>query len=142
MGKQFTACELDLMHQLHAQGASAAEIQRQVAAQRRPRGGPDLTSVRRALRGRTFKRAKVETRGRPRSLTHINLRALNTARKRLIKKADGEYEVHWDDVIGAARAPGVHRATAARSMNRAGYDIKWRSALRGRRRDPTGAGCC
>ena len=89
MGKHFTAYELDLMHQLHAQGASAAEIKRQVAAQRRPRGGPGLTSARRALRGRTFKRAKVEIRGRPRSPTHVNLRALNTARKRLVESSVG-----------------------------------------------------
>ena len=61
MGKHFTASELDLMHQLRSQGASAAAIQRRVAKQRGACGGPDLTSVLRALMGRTFKRAKVET---------------------------------------------------------------------------------
>ena len=80
MGKHFTTAEVDLMHQLHTQGVGAAEIQRRMAKQRGPRGkgGPDLTSVRRALRGRTFKRAKVETRGRPRSLTSINLPSVTT----------------------------------------------------------------
>ena len=129
MGKHFSPAELDRMHQLKAQGITPAEIHRRLAKQRSSSGsaGPDLTTVRRALRGRTFRRSAVETRGRCRSLTPINMRALDTARKRLLKKADGEYEVHWDDIIAAARTPAIHRTTAARRMNEAGYDIKWRT---------------
>ena len=53
----------------------------------------------------------METRGRRRSLTPINLRALDATRKRLLKKAGGEYEIHWDDIIAAARTPAIHRTT-------------------------------
>ena len=41
-------------------------------------------------------------------------------------KADGEYEVHWEDIIRAARIPGADRTTVAKNMKEAGYDIKWR----------------
>ena len=129
MGKHFTPQELDMMHRFHVQGGTAAQLHRKLAEARRRKGGsgPDLTSVRRGLKGVTFKRAKVETRGRKRALTNVNMRALEVARKRLIKKAESQYEVHWDDVIKAARVPEVHRSTASRSMNDAGYDIKWRT---------------
>ena len=85
-----------------------------------------MRAVQRALKGSTFKRAKIETRGRKKVLSHANLRALDRARKRLIAKADEEYEVHWDDVIRAARVPHVDRTTAAKSLKAAGYDISWR----------------
>ena len=88
---------------------------------------PDAASVRRALEGKTFRPGIVETRGRPRALTPRNLRALDQARKRLIAKADGEYEVHWDDIIKAARVPNVDRTTAAKAMKAAGYDVQWRT---------------
>ena len=45
----------------------------------------------------------------------------------MLKKADGEYEVHWDDLIAVARAPAFHRTDAARRMDDARYDIKWRT---------------
>ena len=40
----------------------------------------------------------METSGRKRTLSPANIRALNTARKRLIAKADGQYDVHWSDI--------------------------------------------
>ena len=117
------------MFRKKAQGVTAVRIHRDLFEARSRKGGcgPDLTSVRRALKGSTFKRSKVETRGRKRALTNVNLKALDKARKRLIKEADSQYEVHWVDVIKAARVPDVHRSTAARTLNNAGYDIKWRT---------------
>ena len=79
------------------------------------------------MKGATFKRARVETRGGRRILSARNVRSLDAARKRLIDEAKGEKEVHWDDVIEAARVPKVNRTTAAKSMRRAGYDIRWRA---------------
>ena len=89
--------------------------------------GPSLPAVRRALRGVTFRRSKVETRGRKQILTPANLRALDRTRKRLIAEADEEFEVHWDDIIQAARVPKVDRTTAAKCLRAAGYDISWRT---------------
>ena len=41
--------------------------------------GPSLRAAQRALEGATFRRAKVETRGRKKVLTPKNLRALERA---------------------------------------------------------------
>ena len=60
---------------------------------------PDITTVRRAVRGTSFKRARVETRGAKKTLSTANLHALDRARLRLIKKADNDSEVHWEDVM-------------------------------------------
>ena len=129
MGKHFSATELDRMHKLHAQGVAVADILSRLSRTRTRlgQGGPDLTSVRRALKGRTFKRGRAETRGRPRRLTRHNLRPLDKARMRLVKKMDGDGEVHWDDAIRAARVPLVDRTTASKALRAAGYDICWRN---------------
>ena len=129
MGKHFSEAELDAMQKWKADGMGATEVHKRMQRARRRGGmsGPDLTSVRRALKGTPFKRSRVETRGRPRILTQPNVRALESTRRRLISKADGEFEVHWDDVIHAARVPLVHRTTAARNLKEAGYDIQWRT---------------
>jgi hypothetical protein len=88
---------------------------------------PNLTTVRRAIKGSTFKRSRKETRGRPRRLTKANVSALDRTRKKLIGKAAGEHEVHWGDIIKAARVPDVERTTAAKNMKEAGFDIQWRT---------------
>jgi hypothetical protein len=130
MGKHFSQAELDTMQAWKVAGTKTlvihARLKRARQKMRPSQPGPDLTSTRRALKGKTFKRSRVETRGGARILSPVNLDALDRARKRLIAKADGEYEVRWGDVIGAARVPHVDRSTAAKSMNRAGYDVKWR----------------
>ena len=98
MGKHFADAELDQMDAWSSQGQTPVEIHRrlQAAHERAGKDGPDLTSVRRALKGQTFRRSRKESRGRHRILSQTNLRAVDRARKKLIKKADGEYEVHWE----------------------------------------------
>ena len=61
----------------------------------RPKGvaARHLTSFRKVLKGQTFKRGRVETRGRPQALTAQALRKIDQVRKDLIKKAKGEMEV-------------------------------------------------
>ena len=61
----------------------------------RPKGvaAPHLTSFRKVLKGQTFKRGRVETRGRPQAFTAQALRKIDQVRKDLIKKAKGEMEV-------------------------------------------------
>ena len=86
---------------------------------------PSLLAVRRALRGHTFKRSKVETRGRQQILSAANMRTLDKARKRLYVQAAGDYEVTWEDIIRAARVPMVDRTTAAKCMKAAGFYTVW-----------------
>ena len=129
MGKHFSEAELDQMQVWKSQGVATADIHERLTRARVPARvrGPSLRAVQRALKGSTFKRAKIETRGRKKVLSPANLRALERARKRLIAKADGDYEVHWDDIIRAARVPHVDRTTAAKSMKAAGYAVAWRT---------------
>ena len=129
MGKHLSPKELDVIHVGAAGKLTAAEICRRLQAARRKLGkqGPHPTAVERALKGKTFQRARVEPRGRKAVLTQLNLRTLDATRKRLIAKAKGEYEVHWGDVIHAARVPTAHRTTAARALSEAGYGIEWRT---------------
>ena len=86
-----------------------------------------ISRLRRALAGKTFKRSATEARGRKRILSGKNVKALERTRLRLIAKANGEEEVHWDDIVRAARVPRVDRTTASKNLRAAGYDVKWRS---------------
>ena len=64
-----------------------ALLQRARTARGQP--GLDLTTVRRALRRATRKRARVERRGRKAKLTIVKLRALDASWRRLIQRAKG-----------------------------------------------------
>ena len=81
MGKHLAATELDTMHAWKVEGLSATEIHRRLERERTSDGrpAPNLTTVRRALRGITHKRGRAETRGRKRILSPANVRALNSA---------------------------------------------------------------
>ena len=121
--------DLDKMAQWKAAGLEAVEIHDKLCASRRRerRPEPDLTTTRRALRGKTFKRSVPEARGRKKTLSAKNLATMDRKRDELITKADSDYEVTWQDVVKASRVPSVHRTTAAKNMNKAGYNVKWRT---------------
>ncbi|CAK0851927.1 unnamed protein product, partial [Prorocentrum cordatum] len=119
--------ELDRCFSLYAAGKTPVEIRDLVSRTRESldETGPDLTTVRRALRGATHRRGPAETRGRKPKLTAVRLRALNNARVRLIRAAKGEAEVHLKDVMKAARVSDVHKGTAPRHLKRLG--VTWRA---------------
>ena len=129
MGKHFTEKELDRMFMLKAkkgkQAMTPTQIRDALALTRKKQGQPppDLTSVRRALNGKTHRRGRQETRGAKRKLSAANLRTLNSTRKKLIAKAENAHEVRWQDVIEKAGVPKVDSTTAAKNMKEAGYDI-------------------
>lgn len=128
MAPHLTAKELDYLQTLQCSGqVSIPELHSRLTARRRRQGlaAPHLTNVRKALKGVTYKRGLAETRGRKRVLRGTTLRKLDRARKTLQQKAAGEREVHWKDVLRAARVD-VDPTTAARRMRDAGFDIQWR----------------
>ena len=104
------------------------EICQSLKRARAARGGsgPDLTTIRRVLRGTTRKRGGVETRGRKAKLTPVKLRSLEAARRRLIKEAKGESEVHVSDVMKAARVTGVCKSTVSKRLSET-FGVKWRA---------------
>ena len=128
MGRHFSHSELDQMAAWRAAGKTPIEIHTKMCAQRRRCNEvePCLTAIRRALKGITHKRSRLETRGRPKVLTARNLKAVDAARKRLIAKMDSTQEVHWSDLLRASRVPKVDPTTLAKNMRAAGYDVKWR----------------
>ena len=77
---------------------------------------PNLTNVRKFLKGKTHSQGKPETRGRKRTYTRRNVLTMNAKRKQLIQKADGDYEVKWCDVQKKSRVPKAHPSTAARAF--------------------------
>ena len=130
-----TGKELDRAFSL-SQKSTPTEIWTKLKASRAARGalGPDLTTVRRALRGKTFKRGYKETRGAKAKLTALNLRSLNAARKRLIKQADNKAEVHLAQVMEEAGVDHVAESTVSKHFKEK-LGVTWRvpreSPLRG-----------
>ena len=118
MGKHFSPIELDNIHQWKSESCSPLGIHRRLVADRRRKrlAGPDLTTVRRHVKGKTFKRAAAEVRGRKRALSDKNLATLDRVRGQLITKVDGDREVTWAEVMAKARAPKVCPSTVAKYM--------------------------
>ena len=127
MAPHMTTQELDRCLALRGTGKTPVEVHAALSRTRAARGavGPDLTTVRRALRGVAHKRGLVETRGRRLKVTPAKLRALDSARKRLIQKAKGQSEVHMDDVMRAARVTNVTKGTVSRHFATLG--VSWRT---------------
>ena len=74
----------------------------------------------------TYKRGGVETRGRKLKLSKANVRKMNSVRRVLQKKADGEREVTWENIRKAARAPKVCATTSLRAFRREGIAVQAR----------------
>ncbi len=120
MRKQFTDAELDKILKWKADSRTPIEIHNQLVKDRKrlKQKGPDLTTVRRFLKGSTHQRSATETRGRKRALTPTNLKTMDRVRDELLTKADCEREISWDEVIRKARVRKVDRTTAAKHMKK------------------------
>lgn len=124
---QLAKMELDRAFSLASKGKTPVEIHEKLETSRKRRGqtGPDLTTVRRALRGRTHNRGAMESRGRKTKLTDAQLRRINAKRKELIRKAKKEKEVHLEDVMAAAGASHVSESLVSKRLKEK-YDVSWR----------------
>ena len=118
MGKQLSDTEMDNMQKWKSDSWTMTQIHKRLSTDRgrRRQAPPDLTTVRRFVKGKTFKRSATETRGRKKSLSAANLRTMDRVRNEIITKADGEREVTWGEVIQKSRVPTVDRSTAAKHM--------------------------
>ena len=128
MAPHLTSAELDFVFGLAAQKKTPAEVHAALTRRRGRQGvqTPTLKRFRNVLHGTTYRRSRKETRGRKQKLTRQAVRKLNTTRRCLIKKADGQREVSWEDVRKAARIPKMHRTTLKRSLNREGIQVEAR----------------
>lgn len=124
MAPHLTAAEQDFIMKANGKGKEPVEIQAALALRRQKNeeAAPDLTAVRRFLKGKTHQRGRSETRGRKSKVSRRNVLNMNSVRRTLVKKDKGTRYVKWDEIIRKSRAPPVHRSTAARAFKR--EDIK------------------
>ena len=129
MAPHLTSAENDFLRDCVGEGYTPVEIHAKLAARRGKSGlaAPHLTNVRKALKGITYRRANVETRGRRKKLKSHHIRKLNRTRIKIIKATKGEREVHWNEIIAKARVPKISSQTASRSLRAIGIDVKWRA---------------
>ena len=131
MAPHLTDQELDRMTALQSRGKTPIEIAAWLATSRERKGivAPNLTAVRRALKGTSHKRGVVETRGAKRKLTMKQVRKLNSVRKTLLKKAGSESKVTYNQILRVGRmAKKVTPTTLAKNFQAEGFDIRWRPA--------------
>jgi hypothetical protein len=97
MAPHLTNMELDRIKQLAGKGHSPDTIHEKLESSRRRRGIAmvNITNLRKAVKGKTYRKGVKETRGRNKKLSKANLAAIQRARKALIKKADSEFEVAY-----------------------------------------------
>ena len=128
MAPHLTPVELDLAFQMQRKGKHGVKMH-QALVRKRARSGtvaPTLHRFRKALRGITYRRSHKETRGRKRKLTRKNVLKMNSTRKRLIKQAQNNREVRWEDVRKASRVPQAHRSTLKRAFKCEGLPVQAR----------------
>lgn len=120
--------EMDYIHDRANKGDVPIEIHEKLSKRRARKNiaSPNLTNVRKALKGKTYQRAKVETRGRKRVLTKKQVLKVNSTRKKLITEAKGEREICWKEVIRKSRVPKVSAQTASRNLIENGISVKFR----------------
>ena len=127
MPAHLSELELGKMLEWAGEGKSPRQIHARSAGSRSAggRAPPNITTIRRALRGITHKRGLKETRGRRPKLTNAQLRRLNGARKQLIRDAKGEDEVHLKDVMKKAAIRHVAPSTVSKHFSKY-MGIRWR----------------
>ena len=92
MGKPLTPAERDEARRLASQQLTPTEVWKKWTAKRAQKRAvpPNLTTVRRFLKGKTYSVAAAETRGRKRKLSRRVVLNMEKKRKELLKKAGGE----------------------------------------------------
>ena len=131
MAPHLTKKEIDTLRVKSGEGKTPIEIHTWLEKARRRQGieSPNLTNVRKLLNGKTYKGNVREARGRKRILTRKHVLKLNTVRKRLLKKTDGEDKVTWGNILRVGRlAKKVSAVTVAKNFLQEGIDVKWRTA--------------
>ena len=120
MAPHLTLAELDFINEKKQDGLTPVQIHARPAAQRTKKkiATPHLTNVRKAPNGKVCKRGRVETRGRRPKFTRAMMLRMDVARKKLIKKADNQREVRWNDIRRSARVPEGHRNTLKTAFGR------------------------
>ena len=101
--QQLTVAERSRINSLMCSaGASATDALRAINKERKIVAKVDISTVYRYAKGSTPKLGAAEARGRPKSLSKGQIRRLDQARRRLIKRANNQTRVTYAAVIAEA----------------------------------------
>ena len=103
--QQLTVNELEVIdNTLRREGGKQVDALNKINAKRKQAKTPvvDKGTISRYVRGRSHSRSKVDRRGAKRKLSKRDARTLDQTRRRLIKAADNEYRVTYQDIISEA----------------------------------------
>jgi hypothetical protein len=105
MAPQLTVKEQAMVDDIvRAKQDKPMEAVQKINAERRKRKVEEVhkSTVYRYIDGATHARGRTEKRGRKQALTKADTQKLQQSRRRLLKKADGEYRVTYADIIKEA----------------------------------------
>ena len=90
MAPHLAPSELDRTFKMQGERKTPIQIHKWLVRTRKQKGirAQDLTNVRKVLKGNTYKRGAVETRGPKRVLSKKQISKLNSVRKKLLKKEE------------------------------------------------------
>jgi hypothetical protein len=97
LSEKEVASVVAMLKQRKKPGDMLVSLQR--ARERKGLEGPGKSALYDYLRGETHDPMAKETRGRPVELTKAMLKVLDRVRLKLIREANNEYRVVWDDVL-------------------------------------------
>ena len=82
MAPHLMPAEIDFLLKMAARGENAVTLHRRLAAQRARRGmeSPNVTNIRKLLKGATYNRGATETRGRAAKPSRANVLSMNRVR--------------------------------------------------------------
>ena len=100
MPAQLTPAEMRVLDSLIRSSFNATDARAHINKKRESKGIPcvSLSTISRFFNGHTHSRGKSEHRGRPLSLSKADVKALDKARKRLLKRARGTRPVTHQDI--------------------------------------------
>ena len=124
MTKHLSPAELDLLLAWQREGLPLATLRQRLRRHRKGGSVPTAQNISKALRGKRYKRAVVETRGRKAKISPAKIKKLNQSRLKLQKKAQGTAEVTLAQIKRAARV-SADDTTVGRALRTLG--IEWRS---------------
>ena len=118
--------EIHFLMKMAAKGANAVQLHRSLAV-RWARSGvpaPNVTNIRKLVKGRTYNRGSVDRCGRPWKLTHSNAMIWNRAGKLKLKKANGSTKSHGIASFELLVYQSIQNL--CQRGNEGGHDLLWK----------------